>query len=120
MPLVYAVGKNMVGYLPEGDVYFTLDYESAKQALMADLDRYGDDMYDAGEAYDETCHVLSAEAFTAMEDLNLCAVTDANGGAFDAYIGDLHFWLIAEPPAYFDLVDDDTLEAQIDDANDAY
>lgn len=126
--IVYAVGKNLVGYLPESDVYLTLDYSSAKASLIDDLDRYGDteqswvEEHDCDDipcpTYGDRCGWnLAQDASAAMEELNLCAAGDANGGGFDAYIGDLHFWLVAQTPGYFGLTDDDTLETQLDDAN---
>jgi hypothetical protein len=61
----YAVGRNIPGYLSEGDVYVTGDYESAKAALIEDLDRYGDELYERGlsDAADEASEL--------MEDVNL-------------------------------------------------
>jgi hypothetical protein len=127
--IVYAVGKNLAGYMPEGDVYHTTDYASAKGALVEDLTRYGDDLFSQSDEHDcddipcptfgdDCTWQLANDTTAAAEELNLCAVTDANGGQFDVYIGHLHFWLVAQSPEYFGLIDDETLEDQLDASND--
>lgn len=48
----YAVGSNLAGYLPEGDVYLTRDWESARSALRDKLDRLADYLADGVEYLD--------------------------------------------------------------------
>jgi hypothetical protein len=38
----YVVGHNMPGYLPESDPWITADWETARNALLEDMDRHAD------------------------------------------------------------------------------
>jgi hypothetical protein len=63
----YAVGHNMVGYMPESDVWITDDFESAKQSLADDIIRDLDSLEQADDVpadrlapYNEAIEELAA------------------------------------------------------------
>lgn len=64
----YAVGHNTPGYSPESDVWVTEDYDSAKRALIDDLERHADWLDEIG------LHDQAEEVSAECEDLNLASV----------------------------------------------
>jgi len=78
----YVTGYNMPGYMPDSDCNECEDLESAKAALVWDIEHYLDCMadYEEDEGY-EAGHAVLAE-FVAAPAMP-CNV----------YIGDLVFWI---------------------------
>src|SRR5260370_13124657 len=48
----FVVGHNMPGYLPESDPWITADWETARNALLEDMDRHADSLGDMLEPAD--------------------------------------------------------------------
>lgn len=80
---LYVVGHNMAGYLPEGDVWHTTNPEAAKQALLDDLERAGDEAFEAGE------HDVADQASHVAEELNLASAAEG----WSEEVGDYVYWL---------------------------
>lgn len=74
----YAVGHNLVGYLPESDVWITDDWDSAKGALIEDM------LFAADGCEEDEAEQLINEA----EDLNL-----SNGPEWGTIIGYTSWWV---------------------------
>lgn len=70
MPRHYHVGKNIPGYLPESDVDIASDADEAKRLLIAEIDSFGDSLFEIGEKD------LADASSSEMQDLNLTDVTD--------------------------------------------
>ena len=79
----WAVGHNMPGYLPEADVYYTTDHESAKLALIDEMER-DCDSYDQVDEHD-----LANELSGAEQDLNLA------NGEWGTIVGNVSYWIHA-------------------------
>jgi hypothetical protein len=86
----------MPGYLPMADEPATFEsFADAKQYIIDELDRGGDDMFAAGETSDE--RGVADEWSAVAEELNL-----TNGPEWDVYVPTstsehdlgLHWWIV--------------------------
>lgn len=81
----WSVGHNLVGYMPESDVYITSDHENAKRALIDDLE-FAADQADMVDDHDE-----AEQLSGAAEDLNLIS----EGREWGVIVGNISYWLNA-------------------------
>jgi hypothetical protein len=82
MPTLYAVGHNMVGYLPESDVWYARSFDSARQALIEDMDHAADSYEETGE------RGLVEELSEEVRDLKL-----SSGPEWSTIVGDYSYWV---------------------------
>jgi hypothetical protein len=87
--IVYCVGHNMVGYLPESDVWYTERWDDAKSSLLDDLDRYADHLAEMIEEGTESEELNEVD--TAMNELK-----SADGPEWGWITGNLSWWIATE------------------------
>ena len=85
--MLYNIGWNMPGYLPEMEPYTCDTAEDAKRAMIDELLRHADVLDDSDRP-----DVANQCAF-AMEDLNLSDVSQG----WDATIGNYAYWITPVP-----------------------
>lgn len=86
--VLYVVGYNMVGYLPESEPFGHETWESARQDMIDTLDRDGDFMFEGTEEDKALADELTAK----MEDLNL-----DNGPEWSTIVGNMSYWITVVP-----------------------
>ena len=74
----WAVGSNIPGYLPEGDISVTSDPNEAKDILIETL-KFGEDYAATETEAEEFCH--------AAEDVNLMSVP------LTVYVNGVAYWI---------------------------
>ena len=88
----YVVGHNMPGYLPESDPWITSDWETARNALLEDMDRHADslaDVFDENGDYAGEDKVELAELESAIDDLRQSPA----GRPWAMIVGNTSYWL---------------------------
>jgi len=86
----YAVGSNMPGYLPTGDLWITSDYRSAREALKADIEADATSNFDADVvrySYEEVAAEI--QEFFDIVDSTPEAEFDGFEFEFDGYV----YWM---------------------------
>lgn len=89
-PKNWAVGHNMPGYLPEADVYITSDWASARDALVADLERASEDDYEADNELSEIASKLMELRDAAQ---NKRMELNPNLGTSETWTGETGYWV---------------------------
>jgi hypothetical protein len=87
----YAVGSNMPGYLPDGDVWITSDYRSAREALKADIEAACTTNYDIDverSSYEDVAD--EAQEFFDVVD----STTEAEFNGFEFHYDGSVFWMM--------------------------
>lgn len=85
----YVVGHNMPGYLPESDPWITTDWETARDALLEDMERHADSLTDLPD-------VRSGDDLDELDDLER-AIDDLHkapvGTEWGWTVGNTAYWL---------------------------
>lgn len=88
----WAVGHNNPGYLPEGDVFVTANFELARRMLLDDLKGVGDFLHEVADRResdggDQDAALAADEAWAALG-------AAPSGKSFLVYVDGRGYWIV--------------------------